>query len=306
MSTTDDATGCPECGAQIIHRNDEHVCSSCGLVTGSDRLDRGPEWRGSPRERQQRRRTGAPLTRARHDRGLSTEIGYTSGADVGASNPHRLARMRREHNRAQIRTKAERNRVYGFTEIRRICSSLELSHSIRERSCVVFEQAQEADLFKGRSLEGFAAAAVYAVCRIERVGRTRQEVIEVARADEAELNVAYDAINRDLGLPIAPLDPRAYLPRLASMLEVPSGVEHTARGYADWLMQEGLAAGRKPGGVAGACLYVAAGDRDVNLSQREVANAADVSPVTVRGVSRLLDEHDLTTYDEDLIDHLNN
>lgn len=306
MSTIDDSTGCPECGAHIVYRDDEHVCSSCGLVTGSDRLDRGPEWRGNPTERKQRRRTGAPLTRARHDRGLSTEIGYASGSDVPAGNPTRYARLRREHNRAQIRTKAERNRVYGFTEIRRICSALELPRSIRERACVVFEDAQDAGLFKGRSLEGFAAAAVYAACRIEHVGRTRQEVIQVARADESELGVAYDAINRDLGLPIAPLDPREYLPRLASHLEVPSGVEQIARCYADWLMDEGLAAGRKPGGVAGACLYEAAGKSGVKLSQREVADAADVSPVTVRGVSQLIDETEVPSTNEPLVDHFSN
>lgn len=302
MSTTDDASGCPECGGTIVHRDDEYVCTGCGLITGSDRIDRGPEWRGNHRERKRRRRTGAPLTRARHDRGLTTEIGYSSGADLPAGNSNRFERMRREHNRAQIRSKAERNRVYGFTEIRRICSALELSRSIRERACVVFEDAQEADLFKGRSLEGFAAGAVYAACRIERVGRTRSEVVEVARADTSEMNVAYDAINRELGLPIAPIDPREYLPRLASTLEVPSGVEHMARCYADWLMQEGLVAGRKPGGVAGACLYEAAGERGVQLSQREVANAADVSPVTVRGVSQLLDDHDEADHPDDIID----
>lgn len=294
MASTDDAAGCPECGGRIVNLDGEHVCNGCGLVTGGDRIDRGPEWRGSPTERRRRRRTGAPLTRTRHDRGLSTEIGYASGADLGA-NRSRMRRLRREHNRSQIRSKAERNRVYGFTEIRRICSALDLTTTSREHACVIFERAQEADLLKGRSIEGFAAAAVYAACRMVGVGRTRSEVIDIARADEAELGAAYDALNRDLGLPIAPVDPREFLPRLANSLEVPSGVEHTARTYADWLMGEGLAAGRKPGGVAGACLYVAAAECNVELSQREVANAADVSPVTLRGVSQLLDERSVSS-----------
>lgn len=289
MASTDDAAGCPECGGRIVQLEGERVCNGCGLITGADRIDRGPEWRGSPAERRRRRRTGAPLTRSRHDRGLSTEIGYASGADLG-SDRMRMRRLRREHSRSQIRSKAERNRVYGFTEIRRICSALDLPASIREHACVIFERAQEADLLKGRSIEGFAAAGVYAACRMVGIGRTRDEVIDTARADRGELNAAYDALNRDLALPIAPVDPREYLPRLASYLEVPHGVEHDARTYADYLMGEGLAAGRKPGGVAGACLYVAAGDRDVDISQREVADAADVSPVTLRGVSQLLDE----------------
>lgn len=292
MATTDDATGCPECGGSIVLSEGEHVCSACGLVTGHDYLDRGPEWRGSPTERRRRRRTGAPLTRTRHDRGLSTEIGYASGADLTPGNRARMQRLRREHSRAQIRSKAERNRVYAFTEIRRICSTLDLTNPVREHACVVFKRSQEAGLLKGRSIEGFTAAACYAACRIIGIGRTREEVIEAARSDEAEFAAAYDALNRDLALPIAPVDPREYLPRIASRLEVPSGVEHAARTYADWLMTEGLAAGRKPGGVAGGCLYVAAGEAEIGLSQREVANAAGVSPVTLRGVSRLLDPTD--------------
>lgn len=291
MSSADDATGCPECGSQVVRVEGEYVCNGCGLVTDDDRLDRGPEWRGSPEERRRRRRTGAPLTRTRHDRGLSTEIGYASGADLG-DDRRRMYRLRREHNRSQIQSKAERNRVYGFTEISRICSALELPTSIWEHACVIFERAQGEDLLKGRSIEGFASAAVYAACRMVGVGRTRGEVVEVSRATTAELNAAYDALNRDLALPIAPVDPRQFLPRLATSLEVPGAVEHVARRYADWLMGEGLAAGRKPGGVAGACLYVAADERDVELSQREVAEAADVSPVTLRGVSQLLDDAD--------------
>ncbi len=299
MSISDNARGCPECGARIISEEAEEVCSSCGLITGIDRLDRGPEWRGSLRERRRRRRTGAPLTRARHDRGLSTEIGYASGADGGGGASAQLVRMKREHNRAQIRSKAERNRVYAYTEIRRICSALDLPMSVREEACVVFKRAQDAELLKGRSIEGFAAASVYAVCRISGIGRTRFEVIEVARADDGEFGVAYDALNRDLGLPILPIDPREYLPRLATELEVPGSVEHTARRYAGQLMEEGLAAGRKPGGVAGACLYHAATELDIKVSQREVADVAEVSPVTLRGVSALLDEIDDTSFPVD-------
>ncbi len=283
------SSGCPECGGQIIEQAGERICDHCGLITGTNRIDPGPEWRTGTEGAQNKRRTGAPLTRARHDRGLSTEIGYTSGADVPSGNPRRIARLRREHNRAQISSKAERNQVYGFTEIRRICGTLGLASDLRERACVVFEQAQDAGLFQGRTLEGFAAAAVYVACRTDGVARSRSEVTDVARASRNELRAAFDAINRELGLAIAPADPREYLSRFASRLDLGADVEHRARRFARRLIEDNRCVGRKPGGVAGACLYAAAAEADLGVSQREVAEVADVSPVTLRGVYKLIE-----------------
>lgn len=290
MASVETTASCPECGGDVVTDRGERLCDSCGLVTAVDELDRGPEWREGIDGARRRRRVGAPLTRARHDRGLSTEIGYASGAELPEGNPSRIARLRREHNRAQISSKAERNRVYGFTEIRRICSNLGLPRSMIERTCVIFTHAQKEGLFQGRSVEGFASAAVYAACRVEGFARTREEIVEASRASRNEVDAAYDALNRDLGLPIAPVDPRAFIPRFASALELESAIEREARRYANWLIDEGLAVGRKPGGVAGGCLYHAARDGDAGVSQRQVANVAGVSPVTIRGVCELLNE----------------
>ncbi len=52
----------------------ETICEDCGLDIDGERIDQGPEWRTYGQG--QRKRTGAPLTAARHDRGLSREIGH--------------------------------------------------------------------------------------------------------------------------------------------------------------------------------------------------------------------------------------
>jgi len=106
---------------------------------------------------------------------------------------------------------------------------VELPEDIRDRSCVLFESAQESDLLRGRCIEGFAAAAVYAVCRTASVSRTRDEIVAVASADEDELTAAYGALNRELELPTGPIDPSEYLARFASKLDVPTGIERSAR-----------------------------------------------------------------------------
>ncbi len=186
------------------------------------------------------------------------------------------------HKRSKIKNKAERNRVYAFTEIRRLTGALQLPDHIRDRACVLFESAQDADLLRGRSIEGFAAAAVYATCRVDAVSRTLGEVVERAKATDAELKTAYDALNRDLGLPTGPIDPREYLARFASDLDLPRAVERRARELADVAHDRALVSGRNPAGVAAACLYTAATENDCDLTQCRVADVADVTPVTLR------------------------
>ena len=271
---------CPECDGRLRTERTETVCAQCGLVVGEDALDRGPEWRSFADDDTDPKRTGAPLTRSRHDRGLSTEIGRSTR--LKGRKRRQMARLRRQHNRARIASKAERNRVYAFTEIRRLTGQLDLPDTVRDRACVLFESAQDADLLRGRSLEGFAAAAVYATCRADGIARTVGEVVADAKATRDELRVAYGALNRDLGLPTGPVDPREYLARFASDLGLPRKIERRARQLADEAHERNLVGGRNPGGVAAACLYTAARERNDGLTQREAAAVADVTPVTLR------------------------
>ena len=286
-------TACPECEGSLQSDDRETVCTRCGLVVAEDNIDRGPEWRSFADDETERERTGAPLTRSRHDRGLSTEIGRSTR--LKGRKRRRVARMRRQHNRTRIGSKAERNQVYGFTEIRRLVGALGLSDYIRDRACVLFESAQDEDLLRGRSLEGFAAAAVYATCRTSDVSRTVEEVVADAKASPDELRAAYDALNRELGLPTGPIDPREYIPRFASGLDLPSEVERRARDLAERAHDEGLVAGRNPAGVAAACLYTAASERDYPLTQERAADAADVTPVTLRSTYQGLILSDTST-----------
>jgi transcription initiation factor TFIIB len=271
---------CPECDGTVRSHDQERVCADCGLVVDEDRLDRGPEWRSFDDGDRSKERTGAPLTRSRHDRGLSTEIGRDTR--LKGRKRRRLSRMRREHRRAKTRSKAGRNQIYGFTEIRRLVGALSLPRDLREQACVLFESAQDADLFRGRSLEGFAAAAVYAVCRSRSIARTVAEVVAVARADEDELRAAYDAMNSDLGLPTGPIDPAEYLPRFATELGLPDDVERRARELLADLQERDSIGGRQPSGVAVACLYAAAKGTEHAITQATAAAAAGVTPSTLR------------------------
>jgi transcription initiation factor TFIIB len=279
---------CPECEGRLREGESETVCGECGLVVAEDNIDRGPEWRSFADDETEKERTGAPLTRSRHDRGLTTEIGRSTR--LKGRKRRRFARMRRQHSRSRIKSKAERNRVYAFGEIRRLVSALDLTDHVRDQSCVLFESAQKEDLLRGRSIEGFTAAVVYATCRTASVSRTLDEVADAARASESELTAAYDALNQDLGLPTGPIDPAEYLPRFASQLDLPQAVERRADALVDTARDRGLVSGRDPSGVAAGCLYLAARQEEYDLTQAEAAETAGVTPVTLRSTYQDLRE----------------
>lgn len=172
--------------------------------------------------------------------------------------------------------------MYGMMEIRRVVGQLSLSDSFRDDACVLFEAGQDAGLLHGRTIEGMAAAAVYAVCRSADVSRTVEEVTAIAQSESDELTVAYAALNRELGLETGPIDPREYLPRFADRLNLPSSVTHRASEFARLVVERNLAGGRAPSGVAAACLYTAAREHGAAITQDEAADVAGVAAATLR------------------------
>jgi transcription initiation factor TFIIB len=280
-------TTCPECGGTVTTSDFETVCVDCGLVVDEDRLDRGPEWRSfdDGDTHVQRERTGTPLTASRHDRGLSTEIGYgedANGNPIGGTRQRRLGRLRREHSRTRFESTQERNQALGMTEIRRLCGALELGEGLRDQACQLFRTAQEADLLHGRSIEAMAAAALYVTLRCNRAARPLEAVSElVPVAHERVLN-AYRVLNRELELPVPPTRPVDHVPRIVSELGLGWDVKREARQLAERALKAGVANGRNPAGVAAGCVYTAAGGHAAPVAQAAVGQAAGVSAPTVR------------------------
>lgn len=113
---------------------------------------------------------------------------------------------------------------------------------------------------------------------------------DAAKATREEHRAAFDAMNRELRLSIGPVSPTEYLPRFASELDLDPGVERRACQLAREATDAGIVSGRNPGGVAAACLYTAATDRGLDLTQKAAADVADVTPSTIRATYRALTE----------------
>jgi len=275
---------CPECEGEIQTDGGERTCRACGLVIDGYGIAHDFEPR-SFEDGPNRERTGAPLTNARHDRGLSSQIGkWRDGKQqvLPEKKRRQLSRLRREHSRARFQSKAERNLAFGCTEIARLVSALELTRETTEFACSLFRQAQDRDLFRGRSLEGFAAGSVYAVCRCRSLPYSTHEIADVARCTEQALTNAYSILNVELGLETAIQTPHDLLPKFANELDIPQAARQRARELAERASDEGLDNGRNPAGLAAATLYLATQDHELSITQADLVDVADVSIVTLR------------------------
>ncbi len=283
VQTESSANQCPECDGRVTTNAVETVCEDCGLVIDEQRIDHGSEWRASDDE--ERERTGAPLTAARHDRGLSTEIGRgtdAKGNEISGQKRRRLARMRREQTRGRWRSKAERNLAHGLGEVRRLASALDLSDSVRDQACQLFRSAQDEDLLRGRSIDSMAAASVYGTIRCNGLTWTVDDIEEYARCEFSSLRNAYKVLNRELNLPTPPMRPAAFVGRFASALDLPDRVRRQAEQFAETAERDGVVTGVQPTGFAAACLYTAAQETGCYVTQTELAEVAGTSPVTIR------------------------
>jgi len=279
------ATECPECTGRLQTDGGETTCSECGLVASEYRIDHAATPRSYEGQSNQREQTGSPMTPARHDRGLSSEIGYRTdghGRHLSAKKQRQLNRLRREHNRARWSSKKERNLAFACMEVARLTSVLDLPYSVRERASQFYRDASESDLIQGRSIEAIVAACVYASCRCGGYTRTIEEIAERAKCDQQAMTNGYQVLNRELGVEALVMTPKSLLPRIASLVGVSDGVRHRALELATFATECGIANGRKPSGVAGACLYLAATESETSVTQNEVADAAGTSPVTLR------------------------
>ncbi len=279
---------CPECEGTLRTNDDNEIaCTECGLIVEEKHIDRGPEWRAfNYKEKEQKSRVGAPTTKTMHDKGLTTTIDWKDkdayGRQIKSKKRTQMNRLRQWQERIRTKDAGERNLQFALSEIDRMSSSLGLPDSVRTMASVTYRRALEEDLIRGRSIEGVSSACLYAACRKENIPRSLEEIEEVSRVERKEIGRTYRYIADALNLEMEPIDPKQYVPRYCSELDLNEKVKTKAMEIIDVTAEQGLLSGKSPTGYAAAAIYAAALLCNEKRTQREVAEVAQVTEVTIR------------------------
>lgn len=285
---------CPECGATNLKVNrdkGEVACRECGLVLEDTMVDFEQEWREFDAEAaEKKRRTGAPMSYTHFDQGLGTEVGTKADYyKLGGGNKNKFFRLRKWQQR--ISTAIERNLKLALSELKRVSSYLKLPSNVEEEASRMYTRAVQKNLVRGRSMESVVAGCVYAACRRQGVPRTLDEIAEASDVEKKEVGRTYRFVTRELDIKILPSNPADYVPRFASSLNLSPETQTRAVEIIEAAQRAELTSGRGPTGIAAAALYVSSLINSEKRTQREVADVAGVTEVTIRNrYKELLEE----------------
>lgn len=281
---------CPRCGKGPMVMDTaggELLCGNCGYVLKEKIEEVGPEWRAfSKEEKEDRSRTGIPSSLAMHDMGLATVIGPedrdASGKSLSASMKATIERLRTWDSRSQVHEPMDRNLRQAFSELDRLADKLNVSEAVIEKSAYIYRKALEKGLVRGRSISALIAASLYAACRDTETPRTLKDIAAVSNVKKKDVARCYRLLLREMDLKMPVVNPTKCIARIASKAGLSEKTKRRALEILKKATEAKISAGKDPMGLAAAALYVACVLEGENKTQKDVAEAAGVTEVTIR------------------------
>ena len=284
------ADKCPECVSKnLVHDYDtgETICGDCGLVLYNQMLDKGPEWRAfTMEEKASRSRVGMPTSYSIHDKGLSTTISQIDrdafGKKLPLSTRLQMWRLRKWQIRSRVHSSVDRNLAQAMSELERLSSKVSLSPSIREKAALIYRKALDKGLVRGRSINSIAAAALYAACRKSGSPRSLRDIAEASLVDKKDVARCYRLLLQELDFHMPIANSLTYVSKIAEKTGVTGKTQGAAIAILGEARRRRFAAGKDPTGMAAAALYIACLQNHEKITQKDIAEAAGVTEVTVR------------------------
>jgi len=290
LQTFNKSISCARCGKNSMltdNATGEMFCGKCGYVV-SERIDEsGPEWRSFTQdEHSNRTRAGAPISLTMHDMGLATVISPinrdSSGKPLSTSMRSTIERLRTWDSRSQVHEPVDRNFRQAFSELNRLKDKLTISSAILEKAAYIYRKAMEKRLVRGRSISALIAAALYAACRDTETPRTLNDVGEAANIKRKDIARCYRLLHRELGLKMPVVNSIQCISRIASKIGISEKTRRNACLVLKAAQDSHESAGKDPMGLAAAALYLSCVKNGESLTQRDIAEAAGVTEVTIR------------------------
>ncbi|MBS7641745.1 transcription initiation factor IIB [Candidatus Bathyarchaeota archaeon] len=286
----EEVNSCPSCGSKKLiydYERGEVFCGICGTVIQSKLMDQGPEWRAfTQEEKEERSRTGIPLSFSIHDKGLSTTITNISkdafGRSLSVEARLQMLRLRHWQIRSRVHSSIDRNLSQAMAELDRLSDRLGLPSPVKEKAAIIYRKALESGLVRGRSIAAIAAASLYAACRASNIPRTLKELADASIVKKKDIARCYRLLIKELNLKMPVADPVKYVAKIASRLGLSEKIQRKAIEILRKCQELKACAGKDPVGLAAAALYMACVDEGEKITQKDVAEAAGVTEVTIR------------------------
>jgi transcription initiation factor TFIIB len=286
---------CPNCRGRIVRdpEKGEHLCVKCGFVAEDQTIDSSPEWKSMDyEERNKRMQTGAPSTFTRHDGGLTTEISGdfrdSHGNYLHGQSKEQAEHLKKWNRRIQTSGPGDRSLAVALGKITEIASLMRLPSNVAEDASLIFRKSSRSSSSKSKSVAGMAVASLYLSCRRAGINRTLKEISTNAgvKANVAAKYYRNLRVQGNNEVYIPPPSVQKYISKLVNKEKINPRVERLALELSDKTNESEISSGKTPAGLAAAYVYIASVIAGEHIPQREIAEYAEVTEVTVRNRCR--------------------
>lgn len=264
---------CTNCGSLAIDFADSQaVCSACGVVLEESQIV-------------------SDITFAENNAGGAVVQGSYLGADqvrARTSGPGFRGSSAGESRECTV--------ANARWNINRMATARGVPAHVAERALRFFQLAldggtatssgaQPKNFVLGRKSDYTVASCLYVACRMAKTTHMLIDFADVIQVNVFVLGRSYLRLLRVLNLQIPLIDPSFYISRFAALLEfgdetqrvVTDATRLVTRFKTDWMVE-----GRRPAGICGACLLLAARMNHFRRSITEVVQVVKIADVTLR------------------------
>ncbi|XP_060918216.1 transcription factor IIIB 90 kDa subunit-like [Labrus mixtus] len=213
--------------------------------------------------------------------GGSSAVGQFVSSEGGGPNPSfgdgHFTGVGRE-SRAQTLQRAKQN-------INTLGHQLQMNKHCLDMAFNFYKMALMKHLTCGRKSMHVVAACLYMVCRTEGTPHMLLDLSDLLQVNVYVLGKTFLVLARELCINAPAIDPCLYIPRFAQLLEFGEknhDVSMTAMRLVQRMKRDWMHTGRRPSGLCGAALLVAARMHDFRRTIKEIVGVVKVCETTLR------------------------
>ena len=269
----DECRKCPNCGATEFVEDDGHeVCRGCSSMV-LRMLDSSAEWRYYAGDDGDPARCGMPTNVLLPKSSLGSMIGYG-----GAARDTRRMRMYQMWNSMPY---SERTLYHVFDHIISNAAKFNITNKIIDDAKMLYKQASEKRISRGVKKEGLIASCIYHACLLNKVPRSPKEVARMFNIDTIVLTKGNSVFQNLMQMNVDSCGPEDFIARFGSKLNMNYDDIQRCKAFARRLDELEVVSENAPTSVAAGTLYYYSLKRSIDLNKKSIADACEVSEVTI-------------------------
>ena len=205
-----------------------------------------------------------------------------SGRKLPMKTRLQMLRLRKWLICSRVHSSTERNLAHAMSELDRLSDKLSIRRSVKENAALIYRKALEKDLIRGRTIPAIVAAALYAACRKSETPKTLGEIAEASLVTKKNVASSYRLLFRKLDIQMPIANPITCISKIGERVSITGQTQGLAIRILREAKKRRIASGKDPMGLAAAALYIACLQSNEKKMQKDIAEAAGVTEVTIR------------------------